>query len=207
MKMKPPRFNGTDAVNWIARIQYYFDHLRMPEAYRLHYVVMLFEHQAAEWVFNYRASNPVVLWTDFLEDVRRRFDPQCFEDYLGLIAKLVQTGTLADYNATFESMRNRIPNVPESTFLPIYIAGLQQPVRKQVKHQHPRSVAAAMALAIEFDSSAESPPVQAGSQRRNWPPREQRNPTPASSQPQHPAQPSTRPVYARGPEYAKLPSG
>ena len=121
--MKPPRFDGSDAVNWIARIQYYFDHLMMPEAYRLHYVVMLFENQAAEWVFNYRASNPVVLWKDFLEDVRRRFDPQCFEDYLGLIAKLVQTGSLAEYNATFESMRNRIPNVSESTFLPIYVAG------------------------------------------------------------------------------------
>lgn len=106
VKMKPPRFNGSEAVNWIARIQYYFDHLMMPEAYRLHYVVMLFDNQAAEWVFNYRASNPVVLWGDFLVDVRRRFDPQCFEDYLGLIAKLVQTGSLAKYNATFETMRN-----------------------------------------------------------------------------------------------------
>ena len=76
-----------------------------------------------------------------------------FEDYLGLIAKLVQTGSLADYNTTFETMRNRIPNIQESTFLPIYIVGLQRPVRSQVKHNHTRSVAAAMALAIEFDGS------------------------------------------------------
>ena len=79
--MKPPPFNGTDAVNSIARVQYYFDHIMMPEAYRLHYAVMLFEQQAAEWVFNYQASNPVVLWNDFLEDVRRRFDPQSFRNY------------------------------------------------------------------------------------------------------------------------------
>ncbi|XP_042023077.1 uncharacterized protein LOC121770411 [Salvia splendens] len=205
VKMKPPRFGGSDAVNWIARIQYYVDHLMMPEAYRLHYVVMLFDGPAAEWVFNYRASNPVALWADFLEDVRRRFDPQCFEDYLGLIAKLVQTGTLAEYNAMFESMRNRIPNVPESTFLPIYVAGLQQPVRSQVKHQHPRSVAAAMALAIEFDGSTGKPTPPSGPQRRQWPPRDQK--VPPSAGPQQPvqAQTATRPVYARGPEYSKLP--
>ena len=162
VKMKPPRFNGTDAVNWIARAQYYFDHLRMPEAYRRHYAVMLFENQAAEWVFNYRASNPVVLWNDFLEDVRRRFDPQCFKDYLGLIAKLVQTGSLTEYNATFESMRNQISNVPETTFLPIYVAGLRQPIRSQVKHQHPRSVAAAIALAMEFDGDNDKSVAQSG---------------------------------------------
>ncbi|XP_042050620.1 uncharacterized protein LOC121795999 [Salvia splendens] len=203
--MKPPRFNGSDAVNWIARIQYYFDHLMMPEAYRLHYVVMLFDNQVAEWVFNYCASNPVVLWGDFLEDVRRRFDPQCFEDYLGLIAKLVQTGSLAEYNVTFESMRNRIPNVPESTFLPIYIVGLQQSVRGQVKHQNPRSVAAAMALAIEFDGSNEKPIPPSGPQCRQWPPRDQKGTSSAVPQQQHQSQLATKPVYARAPEYSKLP--
>ncbi|XP_047946872.1 uncharacterized protein LOC125193165 [Salvia hispanica] len=200
----------TTALQWLRRceldcsVQYYFDHLMMPEAYRLHYAVMLFEQQAAEWVFNYRASNPIVLWHDFLEDVRRHFDPQSFEDYLGLIAKLVQTGSLADYNATFESMRNRIPNIPESTFLPIYIAGLQQPVQSQVKHSHPRSVAAAMAFAIEFDCSVEKPAAQPGPQRRNWPPRDQKG-TPAAGPQQPQSQVATRPVYARGPDYSKLP--
>lgn len=82
---------------------------------------------------------------------------------------------------------------------------LQQPVRRQVKHQHPRSVAAAIALAVEFDISTEPSTAQTSYQRRNWPPKDQRGAGSTSSQPQQQAQPSTRPVYARGPEYAKLP--
>ena len=38
-KMKPPRFDGSDAVNWISRVQYYFDHMGTPDDHKLHYVV------------------------------------------------------------------------------------------------------------------------------------------------------------------------
>lgn len=138
-----------------------------------------------------------------MKDVRRRFDPQSIEDYLGLIPILAQTGSLAEYNATFESMRNRILNIPESNFLPIYIAGLQQPVRSQVKHQHPRSVAAVMALAIKFDCSTNTSGVPAGPQRRNWTPRDQKGPPPASNQ-QQPSQQSTTCVCTI-PKYLQLP--
>lgn len=165
--MKAPHFDGMDVVNWISHVQYYFEHLMMPEDHRLYYVVMLFDSPVADWIFNYRASNPTADWHGFLEDVRRRFDPHCFEDYLGLIAKLSQTGSLADYNATFERMRSKVSNHPESSFLSYYVAGLQQPVQNQVKHQHPTSVAAAMALAVDYNSCLEKPVVHPGLQRRN----------------------------------------
>lgn len=161
-KMQQPRFEGTDAANWISRVQYYFEHLLMPEEHRLHYVVMLFDPPASEWVFNYRANNPQARWKDFLEDVRRRFDPQYFQNFIGLIAKLCQSGSLAEYHTAFETMLNRVRGVPEYILLPIYVEGLQQPVKNQVKHQNPASVAAAMALATEFDACVERPPLPSG---------------------------------------------
>lgn len=75
-------------------------------------------------------------------------------NYIELIAKLTQTGSLAEYHTEFEKMLNRTQGLPESTLLPIYLGGLRQPVRKQVRFQHPQSVAAVMALATEFDSVA-----------------------------------------------------
>ncbi|XP_041995638.1 uncharacterized protein LOC121745745 [Salvia splendens] len=92
IKMKPSRFNGTEAPSWISRVQFYFDQLMLPVDQRLHYVVMLFDPPAVDWIFNYQANNTGVLWPDFLEDVRRRFDPLCFQNFIGLIAKLTQTG-------------------------------------------------------------------------------------------------------------------
>ena len=65
----------------------------MPEDQRLHYVIMLFLPPASEWAFNYRANNPFAQWSSFLDDVRRKFDPRYFVNYIELIAKLVQTGS------------------------------------------------------------------------------------------------------------------
>ncbi|XP_042012417.1 uncharacterized protein LOC121760890 [Salvia splendens] len=206
-KMHQPRFDGSEAATWISRVQYYFEHLLMPEEHRLHYVIMLFDPPASEWVFNYHENNPQARWTDFLEDVRRRFDPQYFQNFIGLIAKLSQSGSLAEYHTTFETMLNRVRGVPEYILLPIYVEGLQQPVKNQVKHQNPSSVAAAMALAIEYDSCIERPPATSGAPRRPWQNRDQRVMT-------HPLQQSTLPPstnqpnrsnQAKGSEYPRLP--
>ena len=94
--MKAPRFDGSDATNWVSRVEYYFDHLQMPEEDRLYYVVMLFQPPATEWIFNYRANNPFVSWQEFLQDVRHRFEPQSFKNPIGPLSKLVQTG--AEYH-------------------------------------------------------------------------------------------------------------
>ncbi|KAL1564357.1 hypothetical protein AAHA92_06709 [Salvia divinorum] len=191
LKMEAPRFNGSDAASWISRVQYYFDHLMFPDDYRLHYVVMLFDPPVAEWIFNYRANNPHAIWSNFLEDVRRRFDPKCFVNYFGLIAKLCQTGSLADYNKEFEGMLNRVHGVPDYMLLTLYVEGLQQPVHNQVKFQYPPSMAAAIALALEFDAAIERPPQTSNFQRRAWQPRDNRhqNSQPAglqaTSQPPH----------------------
>ncbi|KAL1562610.1 hypothetical protein AAHA92_05174 [Salvia divinorum] len=168
LKMDAPRFDGSNVMSWISRVQYYFDHWMLPDDHRLHYVVMLFDPPVAEWIFNYRANHPTARWTEFLEDVRKHFDPKCFINYFGLLAKLCQTGSITDYNKEFDDMLNRIRGVPETLLLPIYIEGLQQPVRNQVKFQCPSSVAAAFALAQEFDSAIERPPAPPHFQCRNW---------------------------------------
>lgn len=157
-------------------------------------------------IFNYRDNNPQANWADFLDDVRRRFDPQCFQNFIGLIAKLSQTGTIAEYNAAFETMLNRVRGVPKYILLPIYIEGIAQPVKNQVHLQYPSSVAAAMALAVEFDSCIERPPPPPSFQRRNGNRYEQRQ-TAQSQQPAlpNPPQHNPRPGQHKFSEYSKLP--
>lgn len=106
-------------------------------------------------IFSYRANNPRATWHQFLEDVRRRFDPHYFVNYIELIAKLTQSGSMADYNRDFEKMMNKISGVAESTLLPIYLSGLRSPLKNNVRFQHPTSVASAMAIAMEYDTSSE----------------------------------------------------
>lgn len=201
--MESPLFDGMDAQSWVTHIQYYFDHIMLQEEHRLHYVVMLFSPPASDWVFSYRANNQHASWSQFLEDVHRRFDPHYFVDYVELLAKLTQSGSLVDYHREFEAMLNRVQGLPESTLLPIYLGGLRQPVHSQVRFQHPKSVAAAMALAMEFDSAAERSVVPS---RRPWSGKDNRQPLlmpPSSSPTGDWAKPAVS--VARPRDFSKLP--
>lgn len=160
IKMDPPYFDGSDTASWIAHVQYYFDHLGLPDADRLHYVVMLFPPPASKWIFNYRANNRFVTWNDFLEDVRHRFDPQSFRNFIGPLSKLVQTGSVAEYQATFEHYSNRIESLSESALIPMFIAGLKEPIQEKVEWQQPASLATAMALALRLAKSQDEENAQ-----------------------------------------------
>lgn len=169
--MKPLRFDGADAANWASRVQHYFDHLMMPDAQRLHYAVMLFDHPAPEWVFNYTANNDFVTWNDFLDDVRHRFNRQSFKDYFGLIAKLTQTWTVLEYHDTFEKYLNRVKGVPESKLFSLFVAGLKVDIQERLCLLRPTSMAAVMALALELaDTQVERAASNASStfQRKPW---------------------------------------
>ncbi|XP_042065700.1 uncharacterized protein LOC121809231 [Salvia splendens] len=183
VKMRAPHFDGTDVSSWISRVEYYFDHIMMPEEDRLHYAVMLFDPPAAEWIFNYRNNNRYVTWPEFLEDVRHRFDPQSFRNYIGPLAKLVQTGTVAEYHDTFEKFLNRVEGVPDYILIPVFIEGLKMPIQEKVELQQPQSLAEAMALALRLAANQDHRYQQASSQRRQWPSREARQQPPPPSAP------------------------
>ncbi|XP_042002546.1 uncharacterized protein LOC121751819 [Salvia splendens] len=195
VKMRAPHFDGSDAKNWISRVEYYFDHIMMPEEDRLHYAVMLFDPPAAEWIFNYRNNNQYVTWPEFLEDVRHRFDPQSFRNYIGPLAKLVQTGSVAEYHDTFEKYLNRVEGVPDYILIPVFIEGLKMPIQEKVELQQPQTLAEAMALALRLAANQDHRYQQAStsSQKRQWPPKDSRQqnfPAPPPSGPAHGAKPN-----------------
>ncbi|XP_042021153.1 uncharacterized protein LOC121768675 [Salvia splendens] len=196
VKMTALRFDGSDASNWVSRVQYYFDHLMMPDAQRLHYEVMLFDPPASEWIFNYCANNDFVTWREFLEDVRHRFDRQSFQDYFGLLAKLTQTGSVLEYHDTFEKYLNRVQGIPETKLFTLFVAGLKPDMQERVRLHRPSSLAAAMALTLELaDSQVPQQPS-----RRPWQPRDNRVPTgpPAATQVGHNAVgPPQQPIPGR----------
>ncbi|XP_042030060.1 uncharacterized protein LOC121776994 [Salvia splendens] len=200
LDMKAPRFDGSDASNWISRVEYYFDHLQLADEDRLHYVVMLFQPLAAEWIFNYRANNPVVTWLEFLEDVRHRFDPQSFRNCAGPLSKLVQTGSVAEYHDAFDRYLNRVQGISEEALIPIFITGLKEPIQEKVELQQPSSLAEAMALALRLASSHEERHPQ--QLRGKWGGRESRFTHPASSPATTPA-PSSQLAAAQPRETVK----
>ncbi|XP_047978604.1 uncharacterized protein LOC125220473 [Salvia hispanica] len=169
VKMKPPCFDGTKVNNWIRGIQFYFDHIGTPENQCLHYVIALLDPVVADWIWNYCSSHEHITWFDFLDDVRRRFNPQCYTSHIGLIKKLHQT------------------------------AGLKQPVQDEVLLHQPLTPAAAFTLAVQIAGCHRdlAQPAPSAS-RRPWQQRDSR-PGAIFTTPSGPSQASPATQVRQGP--------
>ncbi|VFQ90786.1 unnamed protein product, partial [Cuscuta campestris] len=194
MRVDAPRFTGEDPTGWVFRVQKYFDYFLTPEEERFHLVAMLIDHPASEWFRYYQANNCNARWPEFLKAVQQRFDPSYYENYVGLLSKLTQTSSVMDYQTSFEALLNKVSGVPEATLVAMYIAGLKQPVQREVNLRTPTTLPAAFALARELSASYQD--LQgASSSRRAWPVRQ-----PATTPPGFPisANPSQIPPPSRG---------
>ncbi|VFQ93695.1 unnamed protein product, partial [Cuscuta campestris] len=84
--------------------------------------------------------------------VHQRFDPSYYENYVGLLSKLTQTGSVMEYQSSFEALLNKVTGVPEATLVAMYVAGLKQPIQREVNLQGPTTLAATFALAREVSA-------------------------------------------------------
>ncbi|VFR00018.1 unnamed protein product [Cuscuta campestris] len=198
MRVDAPRFSGDDPTGWIFRVQKYFDYFLTPESERLQLVAMLIDHPASEWFHYFQANNPEASWCEFLEAVHQRFDPDYYENYIGLLSKLTQTSTVMEYQAAFEAILNKVSGVPDATLIAMYVAGLKQPLRREVNLRNPSTLQSTFALARELSACHQDAATSFASPgRRPWQSRPTTGllptPTTASKPPVPPGRTSDKP--------------
>lgn len=108
LRLELPRFDGTDAIGWLFRIQEYFDFHEIPEEQRLWIVALNLEGKASDWYQCMKTNKLLTTWSDFLNAVRKHFGPSQFEDAIGRLSKLTQQGSVTEYQTEFEGLMNKI---------------------------------------------------------------------------------------------------
>ncbi|MCI02593.1 retrovirus-related pol polyprotein from transposon opus, partial [Trifolium medium] len=93
--MKPdiPRFNGSDAMGWIFKINQFFDYHRTPEDQRLRIASFYMEGDALAWFQWMHGNGQLLNWSLFLQALESRFAPSLYEDPKGALFKLCQTAS------------------------------------------------------------------------------------------------------------------
>ncbi|XP_047954027.1 uncharacterized protein LOC125200430, partial [Salvia hispanica] len=86
-------------------------------------------------------------WDEFLIAVKHHFDPDIYIDHLGTLATLRQTGSIEAYQTAFEDTMQRLSNVSDDTLMSLFIAGLRDPIKKDLLTRRPSSLNEAFALA------------------------------------------------------------
>ncbi|GKB73615.1 ty3-gypsy retrotransposon protein [Tanacetum coccineum] len=147
MRLDVPKFSGTDPESWIFSITEYFSLLNTPVDQRLRIVGFNLEGEAAEW-FRWMTRNGLITnWDAFVESVKNRFGPSKYEDPQGALSKLLQTGTVAQYQSEFEKLMNRVTDISENLLISFYVSGLKPNLQRELLVAKPTNLGDAFALA------------------------------------------------------------
>ena len=75
----------------------------------------------AVWFRWMERSGSLPNWDVFLTELYKRFGSSVYEDPLGMIAKLTQSGSVSTYRAEFERLMTCISDVPEAMFMHFFV--------------------------------------------------------------------------------------
>ncbi|GKA73965.1 ty3-gypsy retrotransposon protein, partial [Tanacetum coccineum] len=170
MRLDVPKFTGVDPESWLFSINEYFSLLNTPADQRLRIVGFNLEGAAAEW-FRWMTRNGLITdWARFEESVKNRFGPSKYEDPQGALSKLLQTGTVAEYQAEFEKLMNRVTDISETLLISFYISGLKLSLQRELLVSKPTTLGDAFSLSRVTEarlddqtSAAQVPKVNHGS--------------------------------------------
>ena len=147
MRIDVPRYEGGDPQGWIFKIQQYFDFHNATEVQRLQIAPLYFDGKALAWYQWCQKNTKIDSWDGFLKALQVRFGPSELEDYQGKLSKLVQVGSVLDYQEEFESLSNKVDGLSKSFLLSCFISGLKPSIQHEVASFQPKTLTRAMALA------------------------------------------------------------
>ncbi|GJS03334.1 probable E3 ubiquitin-protein ligase BAH1-like protein [Tanacetum coccineum] len=125
------RYPGVYPESWIFAITEYFSLLNTPVDQWLKIVGFNLEGATAEW-FQWMTRNGLITtWARFEESVRNCFGPSEYEDPNGALSKLLQLGTVKDYQREFEKLMNRATDIPDSLLISFYIFRLKLHLQRE----------------------------------------------------------------------------
>ncbi|CAI8597682.1 unnamed protein product [Vicia faba] len=113
-------------------------------------------------------------WLILLAAACHRFGPTQYEDIEGNLSKLSQTGFLADFQAQFEDLMNKVNGISESLLIRFFITGLKKHLRRELQFHRPVTLMEAFSMARAYearfdDTSAVGKPWSRGPQHSPGP--------------------------------------
>lgn len=138
------RFNGDHPERWLAQAVRYFAFYEIPEADRLTISSFYLDDAAADWYDWIDNQHLISNWEAFQVALLKRFRSSDFENPAGVLAKLQQTSSVADYRSRFEATSNRTMPLPVEFLISCWISGLRSDIKQSVICHEPTTLEDAM---------------------------------------------------------------
>lgn len=92
-------------------------------------------------------NHQISSWNSLTRAIEQRFGPSSFINPQATLFKLKQTGTVVEYQSTFETISNRITTLPPDAILNCFLSGLKTHIKNELLTLQPTSITDAIDLA------------------------------------------------------------
>lgn len=152
MKLEFPKFEGGDPRGWILKAEKYFRFYQTPDDLKVEVAAMYLEGDALDLFAWINSERTLLYWEELVKALQENYGPAEFQNPDEHLCTIKQTGTVQDYRQEFAKRAARVHNWPEHCLLGVFLSGLKEDLKADVRIHKPRSVYKAMSLALQYEA-------------------------------------------------------
>ena len=157
-KMEFPKFDGGDPRGWILKAEKYFRYYQTPDELKVDIAAMYLEGDALDLFAWINSERTLLYWEELVKALQENYGPAEFQNPDEHLCSIKQVGSVQEYRQEFAKRAARVKNWPEHCLLGVFINGLKEELKSDVRIHKPRSVYKALSLALEYETKAQSSP-------------------------------------------------
>ncbi|XP_028780228.1 uncharacterized protein LOC114736538 [Neltuma alba] len=155
-KIDFPKFSGGDPRGWILKAEKYFRYYETPEEMKVDVASMYLEGDALDLFSWINTERTLLYWDELVKILQENYGPPEYQNPDEYLCGIRQTGTVQDYRAEFARRSAHVRNWPEHCLLGVFINGLKEELKSDVRIHKPRTVYKATSLAMEYEKKMKS---------------------------------------------------
>ncbi|KAH6810002.1 kinesin 3 [Perilla frutescens var. frutescens] len=146
-----PNFHGENPEAWISRAEQYFQLNSTPEARKVEVALVAMEGAALHWFQWTQSRFPNLPWSRLKHELLRRYGEDPMANTFEALMYTKQTGTVNDYVDLFISRLVHVPGLSDSYYLGMFLHGLRDEIRLQIRAKDAKDLFDTIHLAREIE--------------------------------------------------------
>jgi len=155
-KMDFPRFKGGNPRGWILKAEKYFCYYQTPDEHKVDIAAMYLEGDALDLFSWINRERTLLYWEELVKALQENYGPAEFQNPDEHLCSIRQTGSIQEYRQEFAKRSSRVTDWPDHCLLGVFMNGLKEELKSDVRIHKPRTVYKAMSLAMEFEQKVSS---------------------------------------------------
>ncbi|GKD20019.1 retrotransposon gag domain, retroviral aspartyl protease [Tanacetum coccineum] len=146
-------FSGGDPRGWLLKAEKYFRYYQIPDEEKVEIASMHLEGDALD-LYSWLSDGQVIFWKGIRSNAftKKLWQWRTFRKRTEFFDCIKQTSSVQEYRQEFAKRSSRVSNWHDHYLLGVFLNGLKDELKSDVRIHKPHTVYSAMSLALEFES-------------------------------------------------------